>query len=117
MESKKWLEELKKGDTVVVERKGWGHYSTIEKVVGFTKQHIKVGGSKFRRESGFEAISSRTGGWLREATPKLVASVELEARRRMALHKCEFTNWRGLSTSKLERIAAILDEPEAQNGE
>lgn len=101
---REWLDGLKVGDQVVI---NWSFSHSLQTVTHCTPTEIHVGGTKYRRKSGFVVGHSR--GSISMPTPEIVESIEKESLvGRVANMRWDYV--RSLSVDQLRRIAAILDE-------
>ena len=106
----KWIKELKVGDEVIVESGDWGHPKRIEKVEKINKVTIKVGGSLFHIDSGYE----KGDGWhmdsLHQCTPQAKEELQIEQEKgRIASYLIGFP-WSRLSYEKLLKVYNIVKE-------
>lgn len=107
-----WIKELKVGDEVIVESGGWSHRRSIEKVEKINKVTIKVGGSLFSIDSGYE----RGDGWhkatLYQCTPQAREELRIKQEKdRIAARLIGFP-WSRLSYEKLLKVYNIVKEDE-----
>jgi hypothetical protein len=110
-----WLQELKVGDDVVVESHGYRseprYIATINRVLK-TQLQLK-NGDKFTRSSG-----TKVGAYgfhkpyLRQLIPGDKEHIREEHKRRIFVRKIESAKWEQITTDKLKRIIAILEEKE-----
>lgn len=107
---KKWIKELKVGDEVIVESGGWGHRRSIEKVEKINKVTIKVGGSLFSIDSGYE----RGDGWhmaaLHQCTPQAKEELRIERERNKIISFLMGFPWSRLSYENLLKVYNIVKE-------
>ena len=109
---KQWIKELKVGDEVIVESGGWRHHRSIEKVEKINKVTIRVCGSLFSIDSGYE----RGDGWhmatLYQCTPQAKEELRIEREKdRIASHLIGFP-WSRLSYENLLKVYNIVKESE-----
>lgn len=108
--SAEWLQNLKAGDEVVL-GKHIGRVARINDNIIVVSHPYKpnLPPRVFRRSDGVEAIGSPSVT-LQPATPDVVAAIDEEARRQEYIARLVRVGWKGVSTDKLARIVAILDE-------
>ncbi len=107
-----WIKELKVGDEVIVESCGWGHRRSIEKVEKINKVTIKVGGSLFSIDSGYE----RGDGWhnatLNQCTTQAKEELRIKQEKDRIAARLFVFPWSRLSYEKLLKVYNIVKEDE-----
>ena len=106
-ETKKWLENLKSGDTVVVRNNGGWSSSKIyvEKVNRTTKTLISVGGSSYSRDTGRR---TRVGRWDSAYITMPTEDNLREVKRLELVQKFRSYLWDEVPFEKLEEVDKIL---------
>ena len=105
----KELEDLKKGDKVIVS--GAYIYNRISQVEKVTKKHIIVEGSKYSKAFGWVVgLSSYSSNHIRPATEEDIRRVEEETEKRNIVNNLTKTHFEKFSFATLVAIRDIVEK-------